>query len=232
MRLHTRSATHGFTLVEMMIVVAIIAIIASMAIPNLLSSRLTANETAAVATLKALVSAQSQAVSRDAVDIDGDGQGEYLFLAELSGTVNLRGLAVTLDPAIVSVSLGNVSNSNVNKAGYHFALYLPDAAGAGVAEDPNGGLAAPAAVDADFCESYWVAYAWPATHGSSGRRAFVVNQEGSILQTPNDAQQYSGNTTVPAFDSAYSAAGDLTSRLSVGGVPAAAADGAVWTVTN
>lgn len=43
----------AFTLIELMIVIAIIAIIAAIAIPNLLESRITANESAASATLKA-----------------------------------------------------------------------------------------------------------------------------------------------------------------------------------
>ena len=47
----------GFTLVEIMIVVAIIALLAAVAIPNLLRSRMTANEAAAQATLKTISTA-------------------------------------------------------------------------------------------------------------------------------------------------------------------------------
>ena len=42
----------GFTLVEIMIVVAIIALLAAIAIPNLLRARLNANEAAAIASLR------------------------------------------------------------------------------------------------------------------------------------------------------------------------------------
>ena len=47
----------GFTLVEIMIVVAIIALLAAIAIPNLLRARLNANESAAIATMQTLSSA-------------------------------------------------------------------------------------------------------------------------------------------------------------------------------
>ncbi len=47
----------GFTLVEIMIVVAIIALLAAIAIPNLLRARMAANESAAQATLKTLSTA-------------------------------------------------------------------------------------------------------------------------------------------------------------------------------
>ena len=50
----------GFTLVEIMIVVAIIALLSAIAIPNLLRARLSANEAAAAAALKTVASAQIQ----------------------------------------------------------------------------------------------------------------------------------------------------------------------------
>ena len=49
----------GFSLIELLIVVAIILIIAAIAIPNLLRSRMAANEAAAVATLRNINNSQA-----------------------------------------------------------------------------------------------------------------------------------------------------------------------------
>lgn len=48
----------GFSLIELLIVVAIILIIAAIAIPNLLRARMSANEASAVGSLKSINSAQ------------------------------------------------------------------------------------------------------------------------------------------------------------------------------
>ncbi len=48
----------GFSLIELLIVVAIILIIAAIAIPNLLRARMAANESSAVGTVRTLVTAE------------------------------------------------------------------------------------------------------------------------------------------------------------------------------
>lgn len=66
----------GFTLIELMVVVSIIGILSSIAIPSLLRSRMAANEVAAIGSLRAVSEAQS--IYRR-TDWDKDGFQEYAW---------------------------------------------------------------------------------------------------------------------------------------------------------
>jgi prepilin-type N-terminal cleavage/methylation domain-containing protein len=235
----------GFTLIELMIVVAIIAIVASLALPKLASSRLAANEAAAIATLRSLASAQAQLASSSSIDCDTDGAGEFGYFAELAGTFPMRvdsgggvpgpGLAAVdiLNPSILSAAFGNVDgNGVVTRSGYCFRVYLPGPAAGGIVpgvpENAGGGAGGAGGFpDPGNAEVFWCAYAWPTDLGQTGTRAFFVNEEGDLLQSQNRIATWSGATVGPAFDEAYSLAGDMSSPL-VNGVAGAGPAGEVW----
>jgi prepilin-type N-terminal cleavage/methylation domain-containing protein len=75
----------GFTLIELMIVIAIIAIIAAIAIPNLIEARKGANESAAIGNLRAVGTAQHIFQGGDK-----DHSGTYAYAVSLQALSNVN----------------------------------------------------------------------------------------------------------------------------------------------
>ncbi|MCX5692114.1 MAG: type II secretion system protein [Candidatus Omnitrophica bacterium] len=96
---------HGFTLVEIMIVVAIISLLAAIAIPNLLRARHNANEAAGIAALRTISTAcESYRAAQTPTTYP---------------TTNLLLLSSAVPPYI-DVSLASAVDANNTKQGYYF----------------------------------------------------------------------------------------------------------------
>ncbi len=214
---------HGFTLIELMIVVSIISVIAAIAIPNLISAKKASNEGSAIATLRNLASVQVQCINRSFIDADGDGQGEYGFFGELSGITPARNNpGAPLVPPLLSGSFQGPAQGLVTRSGFIFCIYLPDNTGVGLPET----AANYASIDSDTAEQVWCAYAWPADANGNGS-AFFINQSGEIMRTQNTVQRYGGPLTQPNFDAAFLVPGAMTGQVAAG---VAAVDGGIWNV--
>jgi type IV pilus assembly protein PilA len=107
----------GFTLVEIMIVVAIIALLAAIAIPNLLRARMTANDSAAVSYVKTVSTALETYAAAN--------NGSYPVAANLAALAahNFATVApVYLDPAkLVTPQFGHTILSAGSINGYQVA---------------------------------------------------------------------------------------------------------------
>lgn len=189
----SKDNTAGFTLVELMIVVAIIAILAGVTVPSLMGARARTNETAVIGLLRIVSSGNTTIRSQVSIDTDGNGVGEFGWLGELAGVVPVRTQTEKIHPTALSQHLGEVNaNGMLSRNGYYFMLYLPDSTGNGLAET----AANTGSIDGLMATNFFTFVAWPQTYGQSGQRTFFVNQMGEIITTvdPN----YSGFSGVPA----------------------------------
>ena len=184
----------GFTLIELMIVVAIIAIIAAIAIPSLLRSRMAANQTAAAAACKAF--AEAEEIYRR-TDYDGDGVLEYSQFLRGANSL-LEKTANSGDLALVDKTFGlaeGVAGTAVPKAGYVFTVLTAQGSAA------TGG-ARQYITGTNMTLGYGLS-AVPGAYDGTGRDVFVISNNGTIFQkdTGNSTHQTEFNP-----DSSWAAA--------------------------
>lgn len=152
----------GFTLIELMIVVAIIAIIAAIAIPSLLRARISANESSAVGTLRTIVTSQSTWRQNDT---DRNTLNDY-WVADVSGMYRVESLPVGsgVGVAVLDVAVAQADDAKLPgapagaaipgttaisanvialvrtaaKSGYFYQAMTKDVAGVAYPTDPDG----------------------------------------------------------------------------------------------
>jgi prepilin-type N-terminal cleavage/methylation domain-containing protein len=162
----------GFSLIELLIVVAIILIIAAIAIPNLLRARIAANESSAVGSMRTIVtgeiSYQAAGWANGAVPI-----GFSAALKDLGGAAGSCTPAPTVkNTCYIDNVLASASTAATAKSGYFFT-YNPV---------PNGGI-----------NTGFTLLGSPATQGQTGSRYFFADESGVIRANPTQAATVADN---------------------------------------
>ena len=166
----------GFSLIELLIVVAIILIIAAIAIPNLLRAKISANESSAVGSIRNIVTGETsfsasypQYGFAPTLDLLGPGAGNLSCPA--------AGPSPTVGACLLDSALAGAATST--KSGYSFeAVGTPP----GIT-DPVTGI---------VMHSQFTASASPATYNKTGVRAFCAGEDGVLRQFPNVGGTYTG----------------------------------------
>jgi type IV pilus assembly protein PilA len=106
----------GFSLIELLIVVAIILIIAAIAIPNLLRARMAANESSAVASIRTITTAE--VTYQSAYPTVGYSPN----LVDLGGALGAACVPASNTACLIDAVLANNGNpAGSGKSGYTFA---------------------------------------------------------------------------------------------------------------
>jgi type IV pilus assembly protein PilA len=150
-----RNRQKGFSLIELLIVVAIILIIAAIAIPNLLRSRMAANESSSVGSLRTINTAEltySTAYPNTGYSADMPSLGGVPATCATTAT--------TAAACLIDDVLAQATAAGTAKSGYWFTYAVTGAA---------GGI-----------NVTYTLTAQPANAGTTGQRSFFTDQTGVI----------------------------------------------------
>jgi prepilin-type N-terminal cleavage/methylation domain-containing protein len=155
----------GFTLIEVLIVVAIIGVLAAVAVPGLLRARIAGNEASAIASLRVVNSAQ------------------HAYMTSCGNGFYASALPILADPAptgaaFISPDLGVAAT--IDKSGYHL---LMEQGSESVAAPQDG--CNPSGNAADLFSSYYASNV-PSISGRTGTRWFWTNTLGTLFTSAAD----------------------------------------------
>ena len=157
----------GFSLIELLIVVAIILIIAAIAIPNLLRAKISANEASAVGSMRTIVTGEISYAAAGWTN-GTTPVGYSVALADLGGSGGCNPPSSTAT-CLIDPVLANASTAATAKSGYFFT-YNQTNAGQG-----------------------FTVLGSPASPGQTGSRYFFADQSGVIRFNPSAAATASDN---------------------------------------
>jgi len=190
----------GFTLIELMIVVAIIAIIAAIAIPSILRSRMSANQTSAVGTLDSLLKMNAQFRSNDS---ERNGENDYWVenVFGLHGVQSAGGDEIELVPETVANSdfEGVNDDINTNASGFTVSTFasgdLAPKSGYYVSMQVGTGSGSPCnttyagddvSTDSDYSaltnDNRYSVTAFPELYDNTGTKAYLLNESGTTFE--------------------------------------------------
>jgi len=213
-----RKGNKGFTLIELMIVIAIIAIIAAIAIPGLLSSQRASNERNASTSLKTLTSAEADFRANDR---DWNHVNDF-WTADIKGLYTMTSAAVsgssnsTTDPAVKLIELSiasadadgtrfsNSENCDLStfavpsaKAGYWYQALITDNSISGAVESTyktdTGGTPT---MGSCHNTSKFAFLSFPDSQ-SAGKYCFVVNENNTIFRSATSGAVKTGTSNPP-----------------------------------
>ena len=163
----------GFSLIELLIVVAIILIIAAIAIPNLLRARIAANESSAAASVRTISTAElTFQTSYPAVGYAPSLAALGPSAAACAGTGPTSANACIIDYVLASAGTGGTA-----KSGYMFA----------------------AAPNANVPADQFTVDAWPATLNTTGVKEFCAVEDNVVrFKTPGGTNSLGTNATCTA----------------------------------